>query len=89
MDEAIALLDTARALDPLSPTVNNLLGRVYVSARRPDDAIRVLSQMLELDPELDLAHQQLGHAEAEWTLAHERGGVRHRAAGGLAPGYAA
>ena len=60
--EAIALLDTARALDPLSPTVNNLLGRAYVSAGRPDDAIRVLSQMVELNPQLDLAHQQLGHA---------------------------
>ena len=71
VDEAIALLETARGLDPLSPTVNNLLGRAYVSAGRPDDAIRVLSQMLELNPQLDLAHQQLGHAYLQKGMGTE------------------
>jgi TolB-like protein/DNA-binding SARP family transcriptional activator/Flp pilus assembly protein TadD len=60
--EAIAQLDTARALDPLSSTVGHLLGRIYVRARRPDDAIRTLAPVLDLYPQSDLAHQQLGHA---------------------------
>ncbi len=60
--EAVAVLDTARAADPLAAGVINLLGRVYVIAGRPDDAIRVLKQVLELNPQLDLAYQQLGHA---------------------------
>ena len=80
VDEAIALLETARGLDPLSPPVNNLLGRAYVSAGRPDDAIRVLSQMLELDPQLDLAHQQLGHAYLQKGMAAEAIAAFRRAA---------
>ncbi|MDQ3697946.1 MAG: tetratricopeptide repeat protein [Gemmatimonadota bacterium] len=60
--DAIAQLDTARAADPLAPAVSNVLGRVYVSARQPDRAIRHLREALELSPQMDLAYQQLGHA---------------------------
>ena len=60
--EAIAQLDTARTTDPLAPAVPNVLGRVYVSARQPDLAIRQLREALVLNPRLDLAHQQLGYA---------------------------
>lgn len=70
-DEAIAELQTARALDPLSPHVGNLLGRVYVNARRPDDAIRHLRDTLELNPESDLAYQQLGHAYLQKKMPAE------------------
>ena len=35
---------------------------VYVNARKPERAIPVLLEALELAPELDLVHQQLGHA---------------------------
>lgn len=61
-DEALAQLDTARAIDPLSPAVSNVLGRVYVSSGQPDLAIRHLRAALELNPQIDLAYQQLGHA---------------------------
>ena len=60
--EAVAVLDTGRARDPLAALTINLLGRVHVVAGRPDDAIRTLQQALELNPQLDLAYQQLGHA---------------------------
>ena len=39
-----------------------MLGRIYVSQRLPDLAIRTLRQALELNPQLDLSYQQLGHA---------------------------
>jgi len=60
--EALAQLDSARGLDPLATAISNVLGRVYVMAGQPDRAIFTLRQALELDPQLDLAHQQLGHA---------------------------
>ena len=61
-DEAIAQLDTARQLDPLRFGIGALLGRVYVSARRPDEAITVLTQTLDINPQADLVWQQLGEA---------------------------
>jgi tetratricopeptide (TPR) repeat protein len=50
-----------RELDPLSPT-GLMSGRVYLSSRRPDEAIRDLQETLELNPQSDLALQLLGHA---------------------------
>jgi TolB-like protein/Flp pilus assembly protein TadD len=61
-DEALAQLDVARAIDPLAPFVSAIMGRVFVNARRPDDAIRILRGALDLVPDLDVLHQQLGHA---------------------------
>jgi len=61
-DEAIADLDSARATDPLAPSVGQVLGRIYVSQHRPDLAIRELNGALELNPQLDLSYEQLGHA---------------------------
>jgi TolB-like protein/DNA-binding SARP family transcriptional activator len=61
-DEAVEQLEAARAADPLAPHVSAVLGRVHVNARRPDLAIRVLHEAMELAPDLDLVHQQLGHA---------------------------
>ena len=60
--EAIAQLDTVRTIDPLALPMMNLLGRVYVAARRPDDAIAIMSKSLQLDPQADLGWEQLGHA---------------------------
>jgi TolB-like protein/DNA-binding SARP family transcriptional activator/tetratricopeptide (TPR) repeat protein len=60
--EAIADLDSARVTDPLAPSVGQVLGRIYVSQRQPDLAIRNLTEALELNPQLDLSYQQLGHA---------------------------
>ena len=63
--EALAQLDTARAIDPLAPMIGVVRGRVYVNARRPAEAIRPLQEALALSPHLDLAHQQLGHAHLQ------------------------
>jgi hypothetical protein len=41
-----------RELDPLSPT-GLMSGRVYLSSRRPDEAIRDLQETLELNPRSD------------------------------------
>ncbi|MBA2670215.1 MAG: tetratricopeptide repeat protein, partial [Gemmatimonadetes bacterium] len=60
-DEALAQLYTARALDPLSPPINNVLGRVQVAAGQHDSALQTLTAIVELDPRQDLAWQQLGH----------------------------
>ena len=60
--QAIAQLDSARATDPLAVAPALVLGRVFVAAGQPDRAIQQLTQVLELNPQLDLAYQQLGHA---------------------------
>ena len=65
VSEALAQLDTARSIDPLTPIVGVVLGRVYVNARRPAEAIRPLQEALALSPQLDLAYQQLGHAHLQ------------------------
>jgi tetratricopeptide (TPR) repeat protein len=61
-DEGLAQLDTARGIDPLSPLVPNMRGRVLTLNGQPDLAIRSLNDALELSPQLDLAYQMLGHA---------------------------
>ncbi len=61
-DEAIALLERARLADPLFAAIRMTLGRIYVSKHEPERAIPFLRATLELNPQLALAHQQLGHA---------------------------
>ena len=60
--EALAHLDTAYAIDPLSPFISAVRGRVYVNARRDTEAIPPLVKALALAPTMDVAYQQLGHA---------------------------
>ena len=60
--EARAVLERAIASDPLSAAVNMNLGRVHVSAGRPDQAMPFLRAAVELSPGLVLAHEQIGHA---------------------------
>jgi serine/threonine-protein kinase len=69
--EALAQLDTAHVIDPLAIWVGNLRGRLLLAAGRPDDAIRVLLQVLALNPEMELAYQQLGHAYLRKGMAAE------------------
>jgi serine/threonine-protein kinase len=60
-EEALAQLRIVREFDPLSPA-GGLSGRVQVSNRRPDAAIRDVEETLELYPRSELALQVLGHA---------------------------
>jgi TolB-like protein/DNA-binding SARP family transcriptional activator/tetratricopeptide (TPR) repeat protein len=64
-DEGLAQLDTARGIDPLSPLVPNMRGRLLNLNGQPDLAIRSLNDALELSPQLDLAYQMLGHAHLQ------------------------
>lgn len=50
MDEAVAEMETARILDPLSLVINNVLAEVYFYAGRLDDALEQINRTLELDP---------------------------------------
>jgi TolB-like protein/DNA-binding SARP family transcriptional activator len=94
--EAVSQIDTARQYDPLAATVSNVLGRLHVAMRQPDQAIRALDQALEINPQMDLAFQQLGYAYLQKKLpdkaiyafrrAAELGGLRDSAH--LAYGYA-
>jgi tetratricopeptide (TPR) repeat protein len=59
--DALTQLEAARTIDPLAP-VGMLTGRIHVDLGRPDFAIEVLRNELELDPRRDLAHQLLAHA---------------------------
>ncbi len=68
---AAAQLDTARSFDPLAPAVSNVLGRLYVIMRQPDKAIRYLNEALEINPQMDLAYQQLGHAYLQKGMSAE------------------
>jgi adenylate cyclase len=79
-DEALAELEVARAIDPLAPFVGAILGRVYVNARRPDEAIRHLGETLELAPYIDVLHQQLAHAFVQKGMFDEAIDSMRRAA---------
>ena len=50
MEEAVAEMETARILDPLSLVMNNVLAEAYFYAGRLDDAIVQINRTLELDP---------------------------------------
>ena len=49
-------------LDPLRFGIAALRGRLFVIANRPDEAITALQQAIDLNPQADLAWQQLGEA---------------------------
>jgi TolB-like protein/lipoprotein NlpI len=66
-EEAIAEIQKARAIDPLSPMMHTYAGGTFVLARRYDDALPVLQQALAIDPDffptyslLGLLYQQTG-----------------------------
>jgi TolB-like protein/DNA-binding SARP family transcriptional activator len=71
LHEALTEAHAARRSDPLAPAVSTILGRIYVNAGQPDDAIRYLEEALQLSPLLDIAYQQLGHAYLQKGLHAE------------------
>ena len=91
-DEAIAEMYRARELDPLSLVVLSNLGRFLYNARRYDDAIGVLKQTLESDPDRVYARLQLAMSyEENGSYAdsqHEFELVNQSFHGALGPGYA-
>jgi TolB-like protein/Tfp pilus assembly protein PilF len=61
-EEAIAEIEHARQLDPLSIIINANIGFVYYHARRFDDAIAAEHKALELDFKNSVAYEYMGLA---------------------------
>ncbi len=63
--EAIAEIESAARLDPLSPIISNNLGRVLYHARRYDQAVHQFRKTVEMHPEFYLAFLELGMAYSQ------------------------
>ena len=59
-DEALAELQTARELDPLSPIINNDIGEFLGLVGKPDLGIQVLQQQIAIDPSFLVSRAILG-----------------------------
>lgn len=62
LEEALAQMRQAQALDPLSRAISRDLGRTLYSMRRYDDAIREYRQALEFEPDFPSGYLHLGMA---------------------------
>lgn len=71
-EEAIAEIERARELDPLSLIINTNVAWVYWLARQYDRAIGQFRKTVEMDPSFGLAHERLG-------LAYEQKGMYEEA----------
>jgi serine/threonine-protein kinase len=60
VDDAVAAMRHAHALDPLSPIISDHLGISFMTAGMFDEAMRHFLQTLELDPSFVLTHLALG-----------------------------
>jgi tetratricopeptide (TPR) repeat protein len=69
--EAMAQLDTVRTIDPLELLNAHYPGRLLLVAGRPDDAIHLLRQLVEVDPQASQGYQQLGHAYLSKGMTRE------------------
>ncbi len=84
-DQAIAEIEQAQELDPLSLTISVHAGFIYYWARQYDQAIIHAQKALELDPSFILAHiclaavygQKAMFPEAIAVLQHQRTLVNH------------
>jgi serine/threonine protein kinase/Tfp pilus assembly protein PilF len=70
-DEAIAEMELARKLDPLSPRINANLGAAYFFARRNDQAIQKLQNAVALSPDHALSHAHMATAYSEKGMHEE------------------
>jgi TolB-like protein/Flp pilus assembly protein TadD len=61
-DRAVAELNRAQKLDPLSLIINADLGVVLIAAGRYDEGIAQLRKVIEMDPRFYYAHLKLGEA---------------------------
>lgn len=51
-EKAVEALETAERFDPLSPTITQSLGTMYLFAERYDDAIRQAEKLLDMNPQM-------------------------------------
>ena len=59
VEEAVQQAQVASALDPVSVEMNSLAWHVYFSARKYDEALRIIRAALEVDPNFGPAHFRL------------------------------
>lgn len=62
--EAIAEMERARAIDPVSLIINTDLGHIYYLARQNENALAGLQRALEMDPNFGIARERLGEVYA-------------------------
>ncbi|HEX4946339.1 MAG TPA: tetratricopeptide repeat protein, partial [Blastocatellia bacterium] len=65
LDEAIQSIKRAQRLDPVSLSINNDVGEIYLFARQYEQAIEHCRRTLEMEPNFIPAHQTLGLAYAQ------------------------
>jgi TolB-like protein/Flp pilus assembly protein TadD len=63
--EALAELDKAQSMDPLSPAIKAAIAEAYYLARRYDESIAASQKVLELDPNSVLGLLGLGRAQEQ------------------------
>jgi TolB-like protein/DNA-binding winged helix-turn-helix (wHTH) protein/Flp pilus assembly protein TadD len=94
--EAIAAIQRAQELDPLSPVINADAGWYYFYARRYDEAVRECQRALEADPQFGFAvscilasHRQQHNYQAALADAKQLMEIRATKTGEPAPSLAA
>jgi len=97
-DEALAEIRKAQALDPLSPIIQNNIGRCLFYLGRYDDAFVEVDKALQLSPDFMLAHNMRGRlflvqrkipeAIAEFEKVQKKTGDTPLALGNLGYAYA-
>jgi len=70
-DEALAMINKARTLDPLSAGTNNDVGWINYCVRRYDEAIREYRNNLEMYPDFIMSHRELGPVYAQKSMFTE------------------
>jgi TolB-like protein/Flp pilus assembly protein TadD len=80
-NEAVASVEKARSLDPLSLVINAFLGLTYFKARQFTQAVRAARQAIEIDPNNPFAHYVLsrtlgGAGEFEGAVAEAEAACR-------------
>src|ERR1051326_4281201 len=62
--EAIAEMEQARTIDPVSLIINTDVGHIYYLARQNENALVALQKALEMDPNFAIARERLGEVYA-------------------------
>lgn len=70
-DDAIAEMQKAGSLDPLSLVISAELAEEFLISHRPDDAIKQSRKTMALDPFFALAHYELGQALVQKRMYNE------------------
>ena len=60
--EALAEINRAHQLDPLSPVIGGVVGLIHTSARQYNEAVAVCKKVVNEDPTYALAHRNLAYA---------------------------